>query len=83
MALGKRHLNALRKLVAATQKLATKVENDLAQTAARKPVRRRRSRKDAVVLKRLVRADRRSGLSATRIAKKHAISLNYVYLLLR
>jgi hypothetical protein len=83
MALGKRHLKALRKLVAATEKLVSNVEREMAKVAAQKKVRLRRSRKDAAHLKREVRADRRKGLAATRIAKKHGISLNYVYLLLR
>ena len=83
MALGKRHLKALRKLVAATEKLVANVEHEMARVAAEKKVRLRRSRKDAARLKKEVRADRRKGLAATRIAKKYGISLNYVYLLLR
>jgi hypothetical protein len=83
MALGKRHVNALRKLVAAIDRLIANTEREMAKAAAKSKGRPRRKKKDVAALRRLLRTERKRGASAATLAKRHKISVNYVYLLIR
>jgi hypothetical protein len=83
MTLGKLHLRRLQKLVYSAQKLVTEVEAELRYANRKRRIRKRRSRSDAAVLRKAVRADRKKGIPARKIAESRRISINYVYLMLR
>ncbi len=79
----------LRKIAASLEELATAIE---AMPAAGKKsfpagngkstsTRRRRSKKEAIALKKLLKAERRAGVPVAELAKKHGISTAYIYML--
>jgi hypothetical protein len=43
--------------------------------------RTRRSKKEAIALKKLLKAERKAGVPVAELAKKHSISTAYIYML--
>jgi hypothetical protein len=81
--------NKLRKIATRLEELASAIE---AMPAAGKqsfsvgngkpaPVRKRRSKKEANALKKLLKGERRAGVPVAELAKKHGISTAYIYML--
>ena len=78
----------LRKIAASLEELASAME---AMPARRSPfpagngkpapTRRRRSKKEAAALKKLLKAERRAGVSVAELATKHGVSKPYIYAL--
>ena len=79
----------LRKIAASLEELATAIE---AMPAAGKKsfpagngksatTRTRRSKKDAIALKKLLKAERKAGVPVAELAEKHGISTAYIYML--
>jgi len=79
----------LRKIAASLEELATAIE---AMPAAGKKsfpagngksgaTRTRRSRKEAIALKKLLKAERKAGVPVAELAEKHGISTAYIYML--
>jgi hypothetical protein len=71
----------LRKIAAALEELAAEIESLPGEKA--KPVsrRKRRSKKEAAQLKKMLRAERKAGIPVAELAKKHGISPAYIYML--
>ena len=83
------HAKKLRKIAASLEELAAAIE---AIPAARKKsfpagngksvsTRTRRSKKEAIALKKLLKAERKAGVPVAELAKKHSISTAYIYML--
>ena len=79
----------LRKIAASLEELATAIE---AMPAAGKKsfpagngksaaTRTRRSKKEAIALKKLLKAERKAGVPVAELAEKHGISTAYIYML--
>ena len=78
----------LRKIAASLEELATAIE---AAPAREKSFpagngksafpRKRRSKKEAAALKKLLKAERKAGVPVAELAKKHGISSAYIYML--
>ena len=79
----------LRKIAASLEELAAAIE---AMPAAGKksfpagngvsaPTRTRRSKKEAIALKKLLKAERKAGVPVAELAEKHGISTAYNYML--
>ena len=79
----------LRKMAASLEELAAAIE---AVPAAGKksfpagngksaPTRTRRSKKEAIALKKLLKAERKAGVPVAELAAKHGISTAYIYML--
>ncbi|WP_395687442.1 hypothetical protein [Aestuariivirga sp.] len=75
----------LRKLAAGLEELAQTIDEQKksSRVAARKSstVRGRRSKKEATALKKLLKAERKAGVSVAELAKKYGISTAYIYML--
>lgn len=81
--------NKLRKIAASLEELASAIE--AMPTAGKKsfsegngkiaPVRKRRSKKQANALKKLLKAERKAGVPVAELAKKYGISAAYIYML--
>jgi hypothetical protein len=85
MELSKREIAQLRKLVVACEKILAKA--DVAGRSAgaakkdQKPKRIRRSGKELIAFRRMLKAERKRGVSGTELAKKHGVSTTYIYTL--
>ena len=81
--------NKLRKIAASLEELATVLESAPARGKSfpagngksAHPVRKRRSKKEAAALKKLLKAERKAGVPVAELAKKHGISPAYIYML--
>jgi hypothetical protein len=79
----------LRKIAASLEELATAIEATPAAGKKSFPAgngksvstRTRRSKKEAIALKKLLRAERKAGVPVADLAKKHGISTAYIYML--
>ena len=85
MELSKRDIAQLRKLVAACEKILTKADAGGGKPGAakkdQKPKRIRRSGKELIAFRRMLKAERKRGISGTELAKKHGVSTTYIYTL--
>lgn len=77
----------LRKIIAGLEELAAALEAR-GDTPASKgkngkavPTRTRRSKKDVATLKKVLKAERKSGVSVSELAAKHGVSTAYIYML--
>ena len=71
----------LRKIAASLEELATALESFPAGNGKSVSTRTRRSRKEAIALKKLLKAERKAGVPVAELAKKHGISTAYIYML--
>ncbi len=82
MPLTTKEIAELKKIVARVTELIAKAKGrEAANTSARRSasVRARRSGKDLVAFRRTLKAERKAGVPVAQIAKKHGISLSYIY----
>ena len=79
----------LRKIAASLEELAAAIEAIPAAGKKSFPAgngksvstRTRRSKKEAIALKKLLKAERKAGVPVAELAKKHGISTAYIYML--
>lgn len=71
----------LRKMAASLEELATVIESFPAGNGKSAPTRTRRSKKETIALKKLLKAERKAGVPVAELAKKHDISTAYIYML--
>ena len=84
MSLSKREISQLKKLVALAQGLIDKAEAAPAdqKTAATSATKRiRRSGKELAAFKKMLKAERKRGVTAADLAKEHGVSMAYIYTL--
>lgn len=71
----------LRKIAASLEELATSLESFPAGNGKSAPTRTRRSKKETIALKKLLKAERKAGVPVAELAEKHGISTAYIYML--
>lgn len=71
----------LRKIAASLEELATAIEAMPIRNRKIAPTITRRSRKEAMALKKLLKAERKAGVPVAELAAKHGISKAYIYML--
>ncbi len=71
----------LRKMAASLEELATAIEAMPAGNGKSVSTRTRRSKKEAIALKKLLKAERKAGVPVAELAAKHGISTAYIYML--
>ena len=71
----------LRKMAASLEELATAIESFPAGNGKSASPRKRRSKKDAAALKKLLKAERKAGVPVAELAAKHGVSSAYIYML--
>ncbi len=71
----------LRKIAASLEELATAIEAMPAGNGKSATTRTRRSKKDTIALKKLLKAERKAGVPVAELAEKHGISTAYIYML--
>ena len=71
----------LRKIAASLEELAAALESMPAGNGKSVSTRTRRSKKEAIALKKLLKAERKAGVPVAELAKKHGISTAYIYML--
>ena len=71
----------LRKIAASLEDLATALESMPAENGKSASTRTRRSKKEAIALKKLLKAERKAGVPVAELAEKHGISTAYIYML--
>ena len=71
----------LRKMAASLEELATAIEAMPARNGKTASPRTRRSKKEAIALKKLLKAERKAGVPVAELAEKHGISTAYIYML--
>ena len=71
----------LRKIAADLESLATALESMPAGNGKSAPTRTRRSKKEIVALKKLLKAERKAGVPVAELAAKHGVSSAYIYML--
>jgi hypothetical protein len=71
----------LRKISASIEELATAIEAMPARNGNSAPTRKRRSKKETIALKKLLKAERKKGVSVAELAEQHGVSTAYIYML--
>jgi hypothetical protein len=71
----------LRKMAASLEELATALESMPVRNEKAASTRTRRSKKEAIALKKLLKAERKAGVPVAELAEKHGISTAYIYML--
>jgi len=81
MSLTTKELTELKKIVARAQVLIDKAEGKPAKPNARRSTsaRVRRSGKDLVTFRRMLKAERKAGVPVAQLAKKHGVTSSYIY----
>ena len=69
----------LRKIAASLEELATALESMPAGNGKSASTRTRRSKMEAIALKKLLKAERKAGVPVAELAEKHGISTAYIY----
>jgi hypothetical protein len=70
----------LRKIAASLEELATTLESFPAGNGRSAATRTRRSKKETIALKKLLKAERKKGVSVAKLAEQHGVSKAYIYL---
>ncbi|WP_395662435.1 hypothetical protein [Aestuariivirga sp.] len=70
----------LRKIAASLQELATAIESFPAGNGRSAATRTRRSKKETIALKKLLKAERKKGVSVAKLAELHGVSKAYIYM---
>ena len=84
MSLSKREISQLKKLVALAQGLIDKAEAAPAEQKTATPSatkRIRRTGKELAAFKKMLKAERKRGVPATKLAEQHGVSKAYIYML--
>ena len=71
----------LRKIAASLEELVTALESMPAGNGKSAATRTRRSKKEAIALKKLLKAERKAGVPVAELAAKYGISTAYIYML--
>ena len=71
----------LRKMAASLEELVNALESFPAGNGKSGGTRTRRSKKEAMALKKLLKAERKAGVPVAELAEKHGISTAYIYML--
>jgi hypothetical protein len=80
MSLTAKEVSELKKIVARAKVLLAKAEGKTVATARRSAsVRVRRSGKDLVTFRRMLKAERKAGVPVAQLAKKHGVAPSYIY----
>jgi hypothetical protein len=82
MSLTTKEIAELKKIVARANELIAKSNGrETVKTSARrsKSTRMRRSGKDLVAFRRMLKAERKAGVPVSQLAKKHGVSPSYIY----
>jgi hypothetical protein len=81
MSLTTKEVTELKKIVVRAKELIAKAESKPTSSNARRsaPARTRRSGKDLVVFRRMLKAERKAGVPVTQLAKKHGVTPSYIY----
>jgi hypothetical protein len=81
MSLTAMELSELKKIVARAQVLISKAEGASVKSTSRRStsVRVRRSGKDLVTFRRMLKAERKAGVPVAQLAKKHGVTPSYIY----
>jgi hypothetical protein len=81
MSLTAKELIELKKIVARAKDLIAKAEGQSVKSTARRStsVRVRRSGKDLVTFRRMLKAERKAGVPVAQLAKKHGVTPSYIY----
>ena len=80
MSLNKHDISKLRRIIALAGTLITKSQT-ASTTKSKKKTRLRRSGKELVQFRKMLKAERKKGVSVAALARKHKISLAYIYTL--
>jgi hypothetical protein len=81
MSLTAKEVSELKKIVARLKELLAKAKGASDKPAARRSssARVRRSGKDLVTFRRMLKAERKSGVPVAQLAKKHGVTPSYIY----
>ena len=81
MSLTAKEVTELRKIVARAKELIVKAEGASVKPTSRRStsVRVRRSGKDLVTFRRMLKAERKAGVPVAQLAKKHGVTPSYIY----
>lgn len=71
----------LRKIAASLEELATALETMPIGNEKSPSTRTRRSKKEVVALKKLLKAERKAGVPVAELSAKHGVSKAYIYML--
>ena len=77
-----KEITELKKIVARAKELLAKADGHetVESTAGRSTsVRTRRSGKDLIAFRRMLKAERKAGVPVTQLAKKHGVTPSYIY----
>ena len=79
--LTKREINKLNKIIESLQEILAKTSTETSGEAVKKsgPPRTRRTGKELAAFRKMLKAERRAGVSAADLAKKHGVSSAYIY----
>ena len=70
----------LRKIAASIEELATAIEAMPVLKGKSAATRTRRSKKETIALKKLLKAERKKGVSVAKLAEQHGVSKAYIYM---
>ncbi len=82
MLLTTKEIAELKKIVARVNELIAKANGlETVKTSARRsaPVRTRRTGKDLLAFRRMLKAERKAGVPVAQLAKKHGVTPSYIY----
>jgi hypothetical protein len=81
MPLTAKEVSELKKIVARAKTLIAKAEGNSEKATDRRSasVRVRRSGKDLVTFRRMLKAERKAGVPVAQIATKHGVTASYIY----
>lgn len=81
MSLTAKEVAELTKIVARAKELIAKAEGQSVKSTARRStsVRVRRSGKDLVTFRRMLKSERKAGVPVAELAKKHGVTPSYIY----
>lgn len=81
MSLTAKEVSELKKIVARLKVLMAKAEGKTVKSTARRStsVRTRRTGKDLVSFRRMLKAERKAGVPVAQLAKKHGVTPSYIY----
>jgi hypothetical protein len=87
LALTTQDISMLNRIIRLAEKLITKDNNALANGRNGKPqrakrsIRKRRTGRELVQFRKMLKAERKKGIPVAEMARKHGISTGYIYLL--
>jgi hypothetical protein len=81
MSLTAKEVSELKKIMARAKELIAKAEGQSVKSSSRRStsVRVRRSGKDLVTFRRMLKSERKAGVPVAQLAKKHGVTPSYIY----